>query len=229
MRAVIDMTGQIFGTIIVIDRNLKQDKNKNAYWNCKCLKCGRLHVVAGCYLREKKTYCCSKCSNPTRTNDSTGQQYGNWLVIDKDTIKNHTQYYFCKCLKCDNVFSVNGKNLRNGNTTQCLSCSKKNQRSKGEQYIYQILIDNNIDFQEEYFQLIKNRKLFFDFVIFNALHQIIKVIEFDGDQHYNRNNPWYSEDMTLRDKLKNEWCKNNNIILLRYRDIKEIQTKDLIN
>jgi hypothetical protein len=225
------MEGKIIGNVVVLDRNFnKTNRAKHAFWNCKCLNCGKLYVVSGAKLREKYDYCCKKCSHPTiNYQNLSGQQFAGWIVLEKAEVKNHAQYYKCKCLKCEEIFSIQGKNLKSGNTTQCLSCSRKTKNSKGENYILQILIKNKVNFKQEYLQIIKNRRLLLDFVILNQNNQIIKMVEFDGEQHYNFKNKWFSEDLVIRDQLKNNWCQENNIKPIRYRTINEINLKDLID
>lgn len=39
------------------------------------------------------------------------------------------------------------------------------------------------------------------------------LLEYQGSQHYDINNPWYSEDGRFRDLLKQEYCKKHNIKL----------------
>lgn len=43
------------------------------------------------------------------------------------------------------------------------------------------------------------------------------VIEADGRQHYTDDDPWRTEELVANDKLKNEYCLNNGIGLLRIR------------
>lgn len=65
-----------------------------------------------------------------------------------------------------------------------------------------------------------NRKLKFDFFIekYNLL------IEFDGKQHYTSVAYMNTEDIQYRDRIKDEYAKDNNIKLLRiiYNDINRI-------
>ena len=41
------------------------------------------------------------------------------------------------------------------------------------------------------------------------------LIEADGQQHVDPNSPWSSIDQFERDKIKDKWCKDNNIVLIR--------------
>ena len=60
------------------------------------------------------------------------------------------------------------------------------------------------------------------------------LLEFDGIQHFFANHGWNSEDhlskVQERDAIKNQWCKNNNIPLIRinYKQLKELKIEDLL-
>jgi len=94
--------------------------------------------------------------------------------------------------------------------------------SKGEKFIELYLKESNIKFIPQYrFKDCRNKlPLPFDFYLpdYNI------CIEYDGKQHFNKESLWYSESIIKNDEIKNEYCKNNNIILLRisYKKLKEI-------
>lgn len=58
-----------------------------------------------------------------------------------------------------------------------------------------------------------------DFAIFDSNNVLSHLIEIDGRQHSNDYTPWDNsetlEERQYRDKLKNEYCKNHNIKLIR--------------
>lgn len=89
--------------------------------------------------------------------------------------------------------------------------------SKGEKYIRLYLKENNIEFKQEYkFNDCRYKlPLPFDFYIPNYN----LCIEYDGEQHYKANDFFGGEksfkDTQIRDKIKNNYCKDNNINLLR--------------
>ena len=104
--------------------------------------------------------------------------------------------------------------------------------SKGESIIYKFLKDEKIDFEEQKGfdgcrNPLTNKLLPFDFYLskFNA------CIEFDGEQHFKemRFNKKSLKIIQYRDGVKNNFCKENNIFLLRipYTEIKRV--KDIIN
>ena len=76
------------------------------------------------------------------------------------------------------------------------------------------LLENNINFIDEYsfLDLPKSR---FDFAIIDN-HQIIRLIEFDGEQHYYDIEKWGGLELQQkRDKVKNDYALLHNIPLVR--------------
>ena len=102
------------------------------------------------------------------------------------------------------------------------NCSKQ---SKGEYLIEHFLINNNINYITQYsFKDLRYKKrLKFDFGIFNKRNNLKLLIEFDGDFH-NKNIYGDLEKQRKRDKIKDEYCKENGIPLERieYRKINEL-------
>lgn len=106
----------------------------------------------------------------------------------------------------------------------CINCKN----SKGEVYIKNILDKYNINHEsEKRFDNCKDkRSLPFDFYLPN----INMLIEFDGIQHYEAHEFFGGEEAfektKIRDEIKNEYCLNNNIKLLRipYYEIENIES-----
>ena len=120
-----------------------------------------------------------------------------------------------KCNVCGNLYSVKPYHFINDNS----NCKCRN-RSKGERIIEQYLKDNNYKYSIEYcFNDCKNqKKLFFDFAILDKDDKVLFLIEFDGTQHYQIK---YTEEdyrkCVENDNIKNEYCINNNIPLIRIK------------
>lgn len=169
--------------------------------------------------------------------DITGTRSG-WLVAIEPTEKrviygknsSHVVWK-CQCLNpihttpvfCEATTTA----ITTKNKTSCGCIS-----SRGEAKIISILIENNIPFeQQKSFETCRNSKtnalLRFDFYIDNKY-----LIEFDGKQHFEElNNYWESLNaIKERDSIKNKWCKENNISLIRipYWKIDTLQINDLI-
>ena len=107
----------------------------------------------------------------------------------------------------------------------CQICNE----SKGERIIRQYLINNNFEFiSQKRFKDCKDIKpLPFDFYI----PKINACVEFDGEQHFKIIETWGGaealENTQRRDRIKTNYCINNNIKLIRLnndniKNIKEI-------
>jgi hypothetical protein len=120
--------------------------------------------------------------------------------------------------------------VRYQNFTQSNSGCPVCKESKGELIIRKYLTDNNISFiSQKTFKGCKNTRILpFDFYI----PTINTCIEFDGKQHFSQTNKWGGELSYLKilenDEIKNVFCKNNNINLLRISYKEDILSK-LIN
>ena len=104
--------------------------------------------------------------------------------------------------------------------------------SKGESFIKNFLLDNNIKFECQ--KSIPGTKLKFDFYI----PQKNMYIEYDGIQHYEPRSRFGGEKEYLlqvnRDKLKNDYCEKINGKLLRigykdYKNLNSILVDNLLN
>ena len=221
----IDLTGQTFGRLIALEY-IKPGK-----WKCQCsCKNHTIKIIEGRNLREGKTLSCG-CLQKERTSqanskDLTNQKFG-LLTAKKRLSENGCTYYICDC-DCGNTnIKVDGRNLKSGHTTSC-GCIK----SKGETKIANFLKENKIIFIKEktFFTCKDKQELPFDFYLpdYNIL------IEYDGEQHFklsrfgNKTKEQAEEDLKIyqyHDQIKNEWCKNNNIKLIRfnYKDFNNLE------
>lgn len=153
------------------------------------------------------------------------QKFGKWTVLEKtgERTADGGIYWLCRC-ECGVLRKVSSLSLRQGTS---LSCGAHSNISKGNEKIKQILINANIPFVlEKKFKDRKDKKeLPFDFYVDNKY-----LIEYDGIQHYDKESIYDYEYTHNHDLIKNEWCKKNNIPLIRipYWHFKEIELKDLI-
>ena len=123
--------------------------------------------------------------------------------------------------RCGFIFSKNAERLLDSG---CPKCNKK--MTKGEKEILEWLQNHKIIFIYQYFQKINNKNHFFDFY----LPEKKIIIEYDGIQH-TEPVPYFGGERQLekvkdRDKQKEEWCKNNDITLIRvpYTELGHIST-----
>lgn len=210
-----DIIGQKFGYLTVLSQEGKT-KNGQLKWKCKC-DCGTIIVVEGTKLRSGNTKSCGcfqkEQTSKARLIDLTGQKFGNLEVIKrKGSTKDGHALWLCKC-DCGGLKEVSSKSLISGHTKSC-GCVK----SFGEKEISLILEKHNISYQKEFIFLDlyseNNRPLRFDFAIFNEYNKLSFLIEYQGEQHYNKNSRYYSDNLIEHDKMKINYCKEKGIKLL---------------
>ena len=155
------------------------------------------------------------------------------LVGDEYTLKEGCEYINCDTKvilihnKCGNEYIVTPDRFLYGGT-RCIHCKKD---SKGVIKIENFLKKNNLSYEREFkIKECKNiRSLPFDFKI-NKKDGTFILIEYDGEQHFSSINTYgYDKEETLkkiqfRDNIKNNFCKRNNIELIRisYKDYNNI-------
>lgn len=123
----IDLTGQRFGRLVVINRS--ENKNKRTMWLCQC-DCGNQCIVRADKLRSHKTISCGcvQRDNASIANfkNEVGKKYGFLTVIrpldEKDS--SGETIWECQC-DCGNKTIVRGLCLRNGHTKSC-GCHQRN-------------------------------------------------------------------------------------------------------
>ena len=217
MGKIKDITNERFGNLIAIKNTGKADKHRNLIWLCQC-DCGNYCEVSGNNLRTGHTKSCGclkqiKCSEIGKKQtiiNEIGNQYNNLTVIGYEGVKNHIAQWKCQC-KCGNEIIVSGNHLRTGHTKSC-GCLK----SQGELLINQILSSSQINYSSQYTIFIEQSYYRFDFAIFDDKNNLLRLIEFDGEQHFNQSNNFFNyEDTHRRDLIKNNYCKENNIPLVR--------------
>lgn len=129
-------------------------------------------------------------------------------------------------------YKVNLSSFKWGES-DCSVCNA-NSISKGEAKISTVLENANVEYERQYtFEGCKDkRKLPFDFYI----PSLNLAIEFDGEQHYKpkfNDNGYGFATTEYHDNIKDDYCKDNNIDLLRipyweYKNIEDVLTQHLI-
>ena len=209
------LIGKKFGKLTVIN-STEERINNSIVWHCKC-ECGNEKNVPTHLLTSGHTKSCGCLIREKQGIDITNQKFGKLTALFPCNFKKEnrgTILWHCKC-ECGYEIDVDGSNLRRGLTKSC-GCINY---SIGELNIKNILIENNIMFKQEYTEFSLNLKRF-DFALFNKNNEIIRLIEFDGEQHFNQNRGTWQNHESLeiiqqRDKIKNEWAAAHNIPLVR--------------
>ena len=227
---------QTFGYLTVIQRDLTKPTGhgKDSYWICSC-KCGATVSVRGTSLKNGSTKSCGcyrkEKNAQIHTLDLTNKRFGYLIAIEKTEDKNHGSYIW-KCLcDCGNVHYVDAATLSQG---KCSSCGCRT-KSKGEEEIAKILMTNNIYYNEQYtFNDCRNpttQYLYrYDFAILTEEGSVLRLIEFDGEQHFNNTSLYASTSIKISDNYKNEYAKKHSIPLIRipYTKLKTLTLEDLM-
>lgn len=213
--------GNRYGRLEVIERAEDYVSPKGRHkirWKCKC-DCGNITIVnadslrkgvvvsCGCYHKEQVGSRCDK--------KYIGQTYHFITVLNRvSEIGNGKESHWnCKCNLCGKEFILTTGKLKTQISCGCL------QDSYGVTIIKSLLNNNNINFETEkiFDDCIfedTNKKARFDFYVENKY-----IIEFDGPQHFTSSGGWNTAEQVKetqqRDFVKNNWCKKNNIPLIR--------------
>jgi len=123
MGRLIDLTGQKFGSRLVLERAPKP--GLPAHWLVRC-GCGKEDVVPSSRLRNGKGKSCRKCGRATFTKviDLTGKAFGKWSVLGRDTSgcrKGTAASWRVEC-ECGRHGVVTTNELRSGHSKSCKSC-----------------------------------------------------------------------------------------------------------
>jgi len=140
---------------------------------------------------------------------------GEYELLEHNYLNAYTPINI-KHLKCGHIYPITMTSFLRG--SRCPKCNE----SKGENIIRCFCENNNIFFSTQYKfpNLVSDlgNCLRFDFAIFEDINKskLKLLIEYDGIFHYKK---VYDQDgfelIQYHDKLKNQYCKNNKIPLLR--------------
>lgn len=209
-----DLTNKRFGHLLVLQRAQRPEglKSAGAYWLCRC-DCGNEKIIMGKSLKDGRTQTCGKCRIDI-VDDLTGMKFDKLTVLYRDFSRpsnNDGAFWRCKC-ECGNEITILGKNLKWQKNHSC-GCVV----SAGEKNIKNILQNNNLNFQTQYtFKDLVGEKggpLRFDFALLNKDNTINRLIEYQGEQHYDYGGSWFDSPWK-HDELKRQYCKQNGYILI---------------
>lgn len=172
---------------------------------------------------------CKECANNRIRHDydfvrTFFQENGCTLISEKYTSSTFQKLdYICSC---GNPHSIRFLSFQRGE--RCPNCKSI---SKGEKAIKSYLDKRNIEYQYQYkIDQCKNiNPLPFDFALFEN-NKLKCLIEFDGKQHFKPIEMFggqkYLGTVQKHDKIKNDFCRANNIALYRisYKEIKKIKS-----
>lgn len=210
---------------------------KNDRRNCDALcicECGTIKAVNVYNLINNKTKDCGcgrkEMLRKTKTKNLIGQRFGKLVAVEllPESNKFNRRQYKCQC-DCGNEIIVPSSCLTTNHTSSC-GCLL----SYYNMYI-DILLDNiNVDHEPEYTVKIDGVNYRYDFY----LPDYNLMIEYDGEQHYmpvnfGINDLQHMEEklknIQRHDRIKNKYCKDNNINLLRIPYWEKQNIEKLIN
>lgn len=214
----IDHTGQKFGRLTIIDI-LWDEKPAKAV--CKC-DCGSDYIGIKADIVAGHTQSCgclqSENTSIANTKDWTGCIAESGVEFIKQAYMNKAGQWVweCRCGCCGGLFYELPAKVNNGHTTSC-GCRVQ---SFGESYIEGLLESIKVPFESQYtFDDCRDiYVLRFDFAIFRD-NELLGLIEYDGRQHFEPIEFFGGiegfEKTRRHDNIKNIYCEENNIPLLR--------------
>ena len=236
--------GDVYYRLTALERDMSRINEGRVFWLWRC-ECGNIVSLPLKSVKSGNTKSCG-CLNIEKSikriktlnldlEDLTGQNFTKLKVLrlaTEDETRNRPagpRYWYCLC-ECGNYHIVSTSDLKSGKVKSC-GCLI----SQGEERISKILLGNNIPFQRQYIfkDLKADRPLRFDFAVFKE-NGLSYLIEYDGIQHFSEKAQFQKDinsfqKIQSRDSLKNEYCKNNKIPLIRipYTHLEELSIDDL--
>ncbi|MCK9319831.1 hypothetical protein [Methanoculleus sp.] len=229
-----DLTGMKFGklTVLRFDQKAYDDgKKNNKYvykWICECdckekdkniVSVSKSNLITG-HTSSCGCYCIERIKDSC-TQDLTNLRFGKLVVIKRDAPKiskkgNKTEMWLCQC-DCGTIKTISHSALKQGRTISC-GCIQSKMEFKAKKYFDKMSI--NYIQQYTYDDCKYKGILRFDFYLPNY----DCCVEFDGIQHFEvvdfgGNNLEKATEKfrvtQIKDEIKNNYCKNNNIKLIR--------------
>lgn len=209
----VEHRGERYGSLVIDETlfNLKGDRHTYVSCTCDCGVTGFITRYNG--LRTGNTRSCGCAHSP----NLIGKRFGR-LTVEEEIENSTTQRrWLCKC-DCGSFIEASSHTLTSGHTRSC-GCLKSEQTSYAEIFVRGLLEQMGICYIPE--------KTFADCVGINGyklrfdlfLPDYNTAIECDGEQHFH-SIPFFGgmkSYTTLKenDAIKDEYCKNTNITLLR--------------
>ena len=209
---------------------------KKVIWEVECT-CG-CHEKRVLSLSQMRTHVCKKQAKearlflknkketleispvPENIKDLTGKIFSELKVLGFSCIIREKTYWVCECLLCGNKKVIKGDSLLSGATKSC-GCVQ----SFGELEINKFLKKHNIQFETQvWFPDCRDiNPLRFDFKIYYPNSDKWFLLEFQGTQHFypssfgkdqsQKEKEKNFKDLQKKDKIKRQYCKDNNIEL----------------
>lgn len=174
-------------------------------------------VVASKFLFDDRCpNCCSTKKKTAREVRNKIVELGNNEYELLGEYKNSVTPIKLKHIACSHIFKMTYGNFVSQGQ-RCPKCKS----SKGERLVSNFLNRQNLRYEEQYKfkECINIRPLPFDFAVLGKNENVIALMEFDGRQHFEPVDFFGGEEglsrIKLHDRIKNNFCEDNNIPLLR--------------
>lgn len=202
--------------------------NNEEYLKFKC-GCGKIYSATWSQVNTGSRKCCGECAHKQKLykeGQEKLKEIKKYCEANKIELLSQEYYYNTNVLAfkcaCGEIFYRSWGNLQQG-FTRCQKCS--NSQSRPSVIIESKLQILDINYVKEYkIEGCKHiRALPFDFAIFDDCNNLKCLIEYDGEGHY-KPIPYNGdmekalvtlEERKLRDAIKNKFCEDNNIVLIR--------------
>lgn len=226
-----DYIGECINKWEILD--IEKEKYNKPHFKCKCL-CGVIKYV-NCYNiingKSKDCGCGRKEYLRLQKVDLTGLKFGKLRVIENTgERKNDKDIYKCLC-DCGHYCYVRSSSLTTSHTTSC-GCVSSNYNN----IISGILDELGYNYETEYHVDLKDYSDDVKYIRFDVFIESLNLaIEYDGEFHFMPI-PYLDIDEGIknlertqyRDKVKNKYCYDNNIYLLRIPYTQSKNIKDII-
>lgn len=236
MPAKLNLVGQQFNSLTVIREvpKLERKNPKRVEWECQC-ECGNTTRVITSYLTSGHTKSCgcrrADIARRNFTKNISNKTFGRLTALEPTEQRGADGSVIWKCqCECGTIHYASTNSLTTGGISSC-GCW----RSKGESKINNLLFENGVNYQTQFwFSDLKDKKyLYFDFAILNDDKSIKCLLEYQGIQHYHPevlHSSWKNSPQE-HDQMKRDYCKKNNIRLVEipYTDFDIIDWEYLRN
>lgn len=226
--------GKTFNGLEVL--NIFQQRTGATLWTCKCTECQTIENINPKLLVERNWYIGCGCkpqkgaenNKKYNTKEVIGKDFGGGIVVSVNVDERGTTWWSMICPECEQRYTRQAYIAYNRPIGHCGCVNVQ----WGEAAVRNALKKYGVSFNTEVsfdgLVGIGNRRLRFDFVVHSNEKDL--AIEFDGVQHYDPKaykfinstyDSLYSKEAFERqqknDAIKDEYCRCNEIPLLRIR------------
>ena len=113
----IDLTGQKFHHLQVVQKSEEQSKADAVLWDCIC-DCGSKTTATTAQLRSGHKKSCGCIKRVPKAEDLTGQRFGRLTVMKRVGTADRKAIWRCRC-DCGKKTDVRSSDLKSGNTKSC--------------------------------------------------------------------------------------------------------------